>query len=408
MKILQINSVFRFGSTGRLVEELSIFFQGQRFESYIAYGRGNDYSKCIKNHLFIGDKKEQAFHLIKTRILDRHGFGSKNSTMRLIKEIDAIKPDIILLHNLHGYYLNIEMLFNYLKNKNINVVWLLHDAWAMSGHSAHFKLTVNQRIPRKNISFKQRFEYPTSWLVDNSKRNYMKKKELFNSINNLTIVTPSDWLNEIVKKSFLKKNDVITINNGIDTELFNINKDIKRPNKFKNKKIILGVASKWTEKKGLKIFNELAEKLDSEAYIIILIGVTKKDLRIVNKKILAISRTENIEELVNYYNLAHVFINPTYEDNFPTTNIEALACGTPVITFKTGGSPEAIDSKTGIVTPKKTSDSIIMAMQKLETMQIKSADCRRRGNLFSKEIMFSKYMELIQTISKGEKIEEND
>lgn len=405
MKVIQINSVYNFGSTGRLVKEIHEDLLNNGHKSYVIYGRGNKTEHTDKKIYRIGSKFEQFNHLLLTRIWDRHGFGSYNSTQNMLELIDSISPDLIMLHNIHGYYLNIRLLFLFLAKKKIKVVWLFHDAWPLSGHSAHFDLTREGLIPIKNSSFFQKFEYPASYALNQSRRNFIEKKTLFSSIKDLTIVAPSYWLTSIIKKSYLKDRSVVTINNGIDLKEFKIlDKKNSKKSQFINKKIILGVASVWTKKKGLDIFNELADKITDE-YQIVLIGVREKDKKKFSNKIITLNRTENIYELVNYYNAAYVYVNPTFEDNFPTTNLEALACGTPVITFNTGGSPEALDANSGIVTNEKTSDAILFALNKMNDNQIDPRNCRKRAELFSKERMFTKYKDLFSTIVKGEACE---
>lgn len=406
MKILQINSVYRYGSTGKIAAGISSSITNTGNEAFIIYGRGKDSSVLEKNIYKIGSKFEQFRHLLLTRLLDRHGWGSKKSTMQMIQTIESINPDIIMLHNIHGYYVNIKTLFNYLSKKDIPIVWLFHDAWPISGHSAHFHLTNEGEIPTENNFFKQRFEYPASLFLNQSRKNFRDKKALFTSVENLTIVTPSEWLTERVKKSFFKPYKIRTIYNGIDTSLFKINNDAASHirEKFKNKTIVLGVSNVWTDKKGLRIFDKLASILP-EDYQIIMIGVDKKTKAKLNKKIYTVQRTENIEELVAYYNAADVFVNPTYEDNFPTTNIESLACGTPVITFNTGGSPEALDDFSGIVTKEKSVKGVIDALETIKRKPFSEKNCRRRGKEFSIEDMFLQYQALFSNIIKGEKDE---
>lgn len=405
MKILQVNSVYKYGSTGRITENISSFIMKDvSNESFIAYGRGRELPTLNSRILKFGNKIEQMKHLLLTRIFDRHGFGSKKGTIQLINFIEEKNPDVILLHNIHGYYLNIKILFNFLSEKRIPIVWLFHDAWPISGHSAHFKLTKEGEIPQKNMSFKQRFEYPASFLIDQSRRNYLEKKQLFTSVDNMTIVAPSKWLSERISKSFFSSYSINTIHNGIDTNQFKVidNQQVEKMAAFfKNKKVILGVASTWTDKKGLQVFNELADMI-SEEYQIIMIGINKKNKKKLNQKIYSIKRTENIEELVLYYNLAYTFVNPTFEDNFPTTNLEALACGTPVITFDTGGSKESITEKCGIVTKEKTALSIIEALDEMEKKAFRQVDCRYNGEKFSIENMLLKYQRLFSSIIKDE------
>lgn len=400
MKILQINSVYNYGSTGRIVANIHKNLIKDGHSSSVIYGRkkSNNSENDEEGIFYIGNKKDFVMHLLLTRITDRHGFGSKNTTIKIIKKIEEINPDIILLHNLHGYYVNVEQLFTYLSEKNTQIVWLLHDLWPITGHSAHFENPDLKDLPQENTNKLQQFEYPASYILNLSKKNYIDKKRIFTSIENMTIVVPSKWMVSVLKKSFLNQYEIKTIHNGIDIEQFSIKKNI---NKKTSPKIILGVANYWTQEKGLEIFNELAESL-TDQYRIMLVGVDSITAKKLNEKIIAIARTESLDELVTLYNSAYVFLNPTFQDNFPTTNIEALCCGTPVITFKTGGSPEAITPQTGVVTAYKSVSAIIKALENLETKKIRQEDCRKRGEVFSIENMYFEYQKLFNNIYKGD------
>lgn len=398
MNILQINSVYGFGSTGRIVKDLHNYFIDEGFDSSVIYGRG-EVSDEVDVHL-ISNSFEMYTHILRTRIMNRHGFGSKFNTKQVIRKIEEINPDVILLHNLHGYYLNIKLLFEYISTKKIKVIWLLHDAWTITGHSAYINFKDEEEM-ELDYSMDKHFVYPKTYFFYPNKWNLREKEAIFTSLDpeNLTIVTPSKWLSKIISLSFMSKYKIKTIYNGINTRTFRIIDGIE---KRENKKIILGVANYWTNEKGLQIFNELAEKLSSE-YQIILVGVDKKTVGKINKKIEIVSRTNSTEELVEYYNLAEAFVNPTYFDNFPTTNIEALCCGTPVITFDTGGSPESIDSTSGIITGEKTSKAIIESLGHLRESNITSVSCRKRGEMFSIPNMRTEYMKLIKRMV-GEKV----
>ncbi|WP_407370871.1 glycosyltransferase [Carnobacterium sp.] len=392
MKILQINSVCGFGSTGRIATDLYDVLEKEGHECCIAYGRGNA-PKGYKT-MKIGNDFDFYTHVLKTRFFDLHGYGSKIATKKLIKQIEEYGPDIIHLHNIHGYYLNIEILFNYLDTVDIPIVWLLHDAWAISGHSAHFDLDLNGEIPIKSTKKYQQLEYPKSYLINNSKKNYLKKKKMFTQVKNMTIITPSHWLAEIVKKSFLSEYEIKVIHNGIDLSKFKVT-----PSHFKfdaglaNKKIILGVASVWNEKKGLDYFIQLAQQLDDN-FKIVLVGIDKKQIKKLDSNILAISRTNNIKELAAIYTAADIFVNPTLEDNFPTTNLEALACGTPVITFNTGGSPESVTAKTGKVIERGEIQSLYEYILNFNYERKKIYECRNQAEKFEKRDVYKKYLKL--------------
>jgi glycosyltransferase involved in cell wall biosynthesis len=339
-----------------------------------------------------------------TRLFDRHGFGSKRATKRLIKDLDNIKLDAIGLHNLHGYYLNIRVLFHYLDKKKIPVIWTFHDCWPFTGHCTYFD-SVNcekwktqcQKCPKTKM-------YPASLGWDNSIKNYQDKKAIFNSIENLQIVTPSHWLKNLVSQSFLK-HSATCIHNGIDINQFKpISKihGLKYKWQLKHKKVVLGVASTWDDRKGPSDFITLSETLPTE-YQIILIGLSKTQIEALPKTIIGIERTESISELALYYSVADVFVNPTYQDNFPTTNIEALACGTPVFTYPTGGSPEAIDTETGVVVGKGDIKALQEAIitwcetKNSTTVQIK---CKERAVAhFNKDDRYQEYLKLYEKSS---------
>ena len=361
MKVLQINSVCGIGSTGRIATDIHNVLIEQGHESYIAYGR--DLPKNCDNTIRIGTKINNYTHLAKTRIFDKHGFGSKRATEVFIKKVIELNPDIIHLHNIHGYYINVEILFHYFKKAKKPVVWTLHDCWSFTGHCAYFDYVGCDKWLTGCYNCPEKRAYPSSIILDNSKDNYISKKELFIGVKNLTIVTPSQWLANLVQKSFLKEYSVKVINNGIDLKAFRpISGDFRNKHNLDGKFIILGVASVWGRRKGLKYFIELADKV-SEDEVIVLVGLTDKQIAQIPEKVIGITRTNNVEELADIYSSADVFVNPTLEDNFPTTNLEALACGTPVITFDTGGSGESITTNCGYVLDEKSVSLIYEKIQ---------------------------------------------
>ncbi len=310
-------------------------------DSYVVWGRGR---KAENDHeYFMDDSWGVKLHGVYTRITDKTGFASTLSTRKLLNWLDEIEPDIIHLHCIHGYFINISLLFTYIKEKNIKVIWTQHDCWAFTGHCAYFDACGCEKWKTGCHDCEQLTTYPASRLMDNSKWNWETKKELFTGAN-VTVVTPCEWLSKLVKISFLGEYPIRVIYNGIDTNVFKPTKSyFKKKNEIEAKKMILGVASEWTERKGLRDFIELDEMLDKKEYVIVLVGVSKKQVENLPKDIIALNRTNNIKELVEIYSAADVYFNPTYEDNFPTTNLEATACGTPVITYDTGGSPESVD-----------------------------------------------------------------
>ena len=282
---------------------------------------------------------------MKARLFDSAGFESKIATKKFIKWIDKFNPDLIHIHNLHGYYINIELLFEYLKTKNYEIKWTFHDCWAFTGHCSYFDYIGCNRWENQCLDCPQKKEYPKSFFLDNSKKNYNMKKKCFCGLKNLTIITPSNWLKNLIKKSFLKEYKVEVQYNTIDTNIFKKRQSkFKEINGIKDKKIVLGVANIWEKRKGLQDLIELS-KLLPEEFLVIIVGLDEQQLKSLPKNILGIKRTKNAIELAEIYSAAFVYVNTTYEDNYPTTNLEAIACGIPVLTYNTGGSVESVDKK---------------------------------------------------------------
>ena len=400
MKVLQINSVCGIGSTGRIVVQIHKLLKEKGYKSYVAYGR--DYARDCDSTVRIGNKFDNYMHVAITRLFDRHGFGSKKATANFIEKVEKIDPDIIHLHNIHGYYVNIELLFKYIKEANKPVVWTLHDCWAFTGHCAYFDYIGCDRWKTGCYECPQKKTYPSSILIDNSKRNFERKKELFTGIKNMVIVTPSRWLAGLVKESFLKEYPVKripvkVINNGIDLEIFKpMESDFRKRYGLENKFIILGVANVWDRRKGYDYFIKLSETLKQDE-IIVMVGLTEKQKKNLPKNIIGITRTNNVKELAEIYSAADVFVNPTLEDNFPTTNLEALACGTPVVTFDTGGSPECVDESCGVVVEKGNLKELIEAIERIRLNTFNKDYCINRAKDFDKS-KYSEYLELYSSL----------
>lgn len=399
-KLLIINVTANSGSTGRIAEEIGQTAIDNGYETYFAYGRIARESKC--NVIKIGNSLNVKFHGIESLLYDNHGFSSRIATKRFIRRIEEIKPDIINIHNIHGYYINVKILFEYLSKTSIPVVWTFHDCWPFTGHCSYFDRYNCTKWQTECHHCPNKKGYPSSLFIDNSKNNFNRKKKLFSNINNLNIVTPSHWLTNISKQSFLKEKNIVTIHNGTNLNVFNIRDGKKRDElNLNDRKVVLGVASIWDKRKGLDDFIKLNELL-SEEYKIILVGLNKKQKGSLPANIIGIERTESVHELAELYSMADVFVNPTYSDNFPTTNIEALACGTPVITYKTGGSPEAVDEKTGVVVEQGNINQLkeaieLIAKNKGEYSEI----CRERAvNLYNKQDRFNDYIKLFNSLTE--------
>lgn len=387
--LLQINITANWGSTGKIAESIGIAAMNHGWESYIAYGR---WCNPSQSHLIkIGRRFDKYFHYAEQFIRDNEGLCSRKATNKLIRQIEEIKPDVVQLHNIHDHYLNYKILFDYLNQNDIIVVWTFHDCWAFTGHCFHF-VSVNctkwqtecGKCPKGNK------------FIDHSTSNYNLKKRLFSTNKNLTIVPCSYWMGDFVRESFFKNKRIAIIQNGVDLKVF---KPIQEAKRNDGKIRIIAVSNVWLPYKGLDdIF--MLRKILSDDYEIIMVGLSEKQMKTLPVGIRGIRRTQNVRELVALYNEADVLINPTYADTFPTVNIESLACGTPVITYKTGGSPEAVTPETGWVVEQgdlEGAAKIIrsMALKNDNELKAQRLACRERAVAdFDKERCFEKYIEL--------------
>lgn len=388
MRVLQINSVCGYGSTGNIVVDLYRELKAQRHECCIAYGRGTA-PEDVETYR-IGWNLDVYMHGIMSRLTDRHGFYSTHATRKFVAWMKQYDPDIIHLHNLHGYYINIEVLFNALQEMDKPVVWTLHDCWAFTGHCAHFDFCGCDKWKTHCEHCIQKKEYPTSYVLDNSRANYIRKKNVIGQIDKLEVVTPSDWLKKLVEQSFLKRYPVQVVKNGIDLSEFHPLHDNNMKKKYglQGKKIILGVASEWSKRKGIQDFEKLADMIEDKYHIVLIGNITGK--KIDKSNVTLIHRTENKAQLAAWYTEADVFFNPTYEDNYPTVNLEAQACGTPVITYNTGGSPEGIMSGGGYVIEQADLNAFIKQLKAMEKMKLIPKGCEE----MSKEKMLECYMKI--------------
>lgn len=341
MRILIINSVCGIRSTGRICTDLADALCKEGHEVRIAYGRETVPKKYGKIAIRIGNAFSVKEDMLLSRVCDNAGFNSKAATKEFVAWIKKYDPDIIHLHNIHGYYLNVDILFEYLKECGKRIIWTLHDCWPFTGHCSYFDYVKCDGWKFGCKKCIQPREYPKSLLVSRSNLNYKRKKKAFTNVPNMCIITPSYWLAGLVKESFLKEYPICVIHNGIDTSIFKPTRsNILSRNHLENKHIVLGVASIWSQRKGLKYFLQLSDMLPDQ-YRIVLIGLSKQQIEKLPPQIIGLQKTNNVQELVEWYSAADVFVNPTLEENYPTTNIEAQACGTPVISFKTGGSVES-------------------------------------------------------------------
>ena len=389
MKVVQINAVCGRGSTGKICAAVSKILTDQGIENYILYSLGKS---DLSNAVSCAKKYEIKIQALKSKIFGNYGFNSKRQTKRMIKRMNEIKPDIVHIHNIHGHDCHLGMLFDYLREKKIKVFWTFHDCWAFTGYCPHYDMincgqwrTGCKHCPqRKNFSF----------FFDRSASLFRKKKSLLSGLD-LTIITPSEWLKSQVEQSFLRDYPIKVIHNGINLNVFTP-KVVPYDFEFldANKKIILGVAFDWGKRKGLDIFLRLAVDLD-DRYQIVLVGTTPDVDKYLPSNIISVHRTANQEQLAQIYARASVFVNPTREDTFPTTNLEAMACGTPVITFDVGGSKEMLTKHTGIVVAKDNYEGILCAIHQLcEKDAIKSKECREQSEKYEETQRFYEYIAL--------------
>ena len=391
MKIAQINTVCGNGSVGRITVDIYHALKKSGHDGKIYYGRRTA-PENVNTERF-GSNLDMGIHVLRTFFTGTHGFDSHAQTKKLIESLKEYNPDLIHMHNIHGFYLDVEELFAYLKVCGKPVVWTLHDCWSFTGHCAYFDFVGCEKWKTECKNCPQfRNSYPYALFKDGSKLNYARKKAAFQGVKGLTIVTPSKWLGELVKESYLKEYPVKVIPNGIDLEKF-----VPQETKKREKHFILGVANVWDRRKGLDYFKELHKRLDPEKYEIAVVGVNKKQIKELPQGMIGIEHTQNVEELMQLYSQASVFANPTLEDNFPTTNLEALACGTPVVTFATGGSVESIDETCGRIVPQRDADALYDAVTELcENVEQMRGACRERALLYNKYNRFGEYLNLYE------------
>lgn len=353
MKILLINSVCGIGSTGRICTDLAKKLEADGHDVKIAYGRSDVISDQLRKYsVRIGNGVDVKMHALQTRLLDNHGLASKRATKKFLQWTDEYNPDLVWLHNLHGYYINYELLFQWIKSRpRMQVKWTLHDCWAFTGHCSHFTVAKCEQWKNHCSCCPQTHRYPACYVKGAASQNFDRKCEAFTGVKNMTLITPSQWLADLVKQSFLKEYPVEVHHNTIDTNVFKPTpSDFRERYGLVGKKIVLGVASSWGERKGLYDFYKLATMLN-DRYAIVLVGLIEKQIKKLPKNILGIKRTNSPQELAAIYTAADVFFNPTYEDNYPTVNLEAEACGTKVVTYDTGGCRETIHSTESVVIP---------------------------------------------------------
>lgn len=397
MKIMIITTSWFGGGAESVARESYRYFEKNGHECYYACSR-TDAPNDI-NIIPIGTRFDSYMHALKARLLDGNGFGAKKATIEFVNRIEEIDPDIIVIHNIVCYVLNLQIFFNYIRKSKRKTIWTMHDCWAFTGHCISFS-DVNCDNWRHGCGkCKGQHEYPNSLFIDRSRSNLMKKESIIGEISNLILVAPSEWMEKVISNTYLKKYQIHIINNGISlNDFYPQDSDLRLEYGIDDKYLILGVASRWTMRKGLKYIVEMDSIIDHNLYQIVLVGVNKKDTGDLPNSIIQISRTNTVQELAKWYSAADIFINPSVADNYPTVNLEALACGTPVVTFNTGGSWESVGDDYGVLVNDKSAKGLYKGVEECIEKHISKELCSIRAKKFDKECTYEKYLELIQSI----------
>lgn len=395
MKVLQINETWDEGGCGTIVKGISDLLVKHGYESAVAYKKGErpDYIVSVELYNLFEEKR----HAIMARIADREGHYSTKATKNLIEFIEDYSPDIIHLHSLLLHYLNYPMLFSYLSKISTPVVWTLHDCWAITGHCINFEQVSCEKWLQECTKCPLKTSFPRSLFLDRSSENYREKSKLYGDMDNLYIVTPSKWLADKVNRSILKDKPLKVIHNGIDLELYKpMTSDIRKRYNIGDRKLLLASSCYWNKMKGYSLLCDIAEKIDSD-YVLAVIG--NKDEALLPENVISIPYIKIKEQMVEWYSAADVFVNPTMGDNFPTVNIEALSCGTPVVTCNTGGSPEIAGNTFGRIVYSKSAEEFIEKIKECIACDYSPDDCRSYAQKhYDKNIQLNEYLDLYRSL----------
>ena len=401
-KLLQINPVVRLNtSTGRIMKEIGEIAIASGWESYIAYSGARDGVPQHTSQLVpVGNKLDLAIHAVATRIFDAHGLASRRATKQLIRRIREIDPDIVHIHNVHGYWLNYPLLCQYLQESGKPVIWTVHDCWLYTGHCYYYSAARCDKWSTGCGHCPQKRAFPASWLFDRSARNWQDKRRAFGSLQRLTIVPVSEWIRREMARSFLADKQFQVIHNGIDLDVFRpeANVETERPAGT----VILGVATLWHEEKGVRDFIELAALLRPDEHLVLVGKMSEAQRAAFPAHVQLVERTENVAKLAALYARATAFVNPTWQDNYPTVNLEAIACGTPVVTYRTGGSVEAVAEGTGFVVEQGDVEGLLACVRELaaQDRQAVAARCRAHAlQHFSKLERYQDYIRLYENLT---------
>ena len=394
------------GSIGRTAEQLGQLVQSKGWRSFIAYSRVN-YGSTSEVYR-VDNKFSTLFHALLTRLFDMCGYGSYFATKRLVNVIERERPDLIHMHIIHNYDINLKVLFNYLSTSGIPIVWTQHDCWSYTGHCAYYSNVACEKWKTECHNCPQFNVFPKSWFYDGSKRNYRFKKKVFTSVpqNKMCIVAVSEYVKKDIEQSFLNKYRIKRIYNGIDTDRFlplkESNSEVRANYGLGDGILLMGFATAWTERKGISDYYKLRKKLDKR-YTIVFVGVDEQLKKTLPEGIIGIENTSSIEELVKLYSTADIVMNLASEESFGKTTPEGMACGTPSIVYNSTASPELVDEKTGIICEKGDIDGVVNAINtvlswdKEETIR----NCRNRVlSLFSMQKNWNEYIELYEEMIK--------
>ncbi len=400
MKILEINSV-PYGSTCNIMTEIYSLAVQDGLNIRTATGYSTHPNKNLpKNHIAIGSVGSKLLHILLAKITGYNGCFSAFSTIKLLRYIKAENIDLLHFHNLHGWYINLPILFGFVKKNNIPVVWTLHDCWSFTGQCPHFTMEKCEKWRDGCYKCPQYHLYPSSY-VDKTKTMWHLKKKWFTGVKDLTIVTPSRWLGNLVKESFLKEYPVKVINNGINLTIFKpTQSEFRKKYQLEKKHIVLGVSFGWSEKKGLDVFEELSRRL-GDNYQMVLVGTNDETDKRLPKNIISIHTTQNQTELAEIYSAADVFVQPTREENYPTVNMEALACGTPIVTFNTGGCAEIHNDTCGVTVECDDIEAVSDEIRQIcETNKFSQECCVERAVNFDSHKRMNEYIKLYRSKEK--------
>ncbi len=400
-KLLQINSHSTYGAVGKLTEQLGRVASEQGWDTYLAAGKRHSRPSAQKTLSFDCVLSEYLHYLI-SLLFDAQGRGlaSYVETKLLIRKIKKLDPDIIHIHQIHGSYINYQILLKYLAKTRAKIVFTLHDCWYYTGHCTHYDYHGCMKWKDGCHDCTQLHEYPRSLFRDSSKKNYSLKKELFTSISNATFITVSKWLEGEARRSFLKNLDIRTIYNGVDLNVFRFNPNTNLKLHDDSKYVLLGISNGWDKMKGLDDYFKLREMLPNE-YKIILIGVIYGQEKNFPKGVIGVPRTANVQTLVEYYSECDIVMNLSYQESMGMTTVEGMACGKPSIVYDRTASPELVDEETGFVVKAGDIQEVVDAV--ISICEGKSScnpiSCRKRAELFyNKDIQYQKYIELYKEL----------